>query len=87
MQDLHYFLLASRFDLLCQVDDLLLYVDQPTHIAAHLGDPREILANNFVADGLDFDIGFGSDFIDEVTDGQFSRFREDIQDVFRLNKI
>ena len=68
-------------DLFGQIDDLLLRVDEGSHVPAYFADSQRIHVDNFSADGLDLDVGFVGDFVDKVSDGQLGALGKDVQNV------
>lgn len=69
------------FDFFCKVDNFLFDINEPSDIFAHFGNLQSINADNLGTDGLDFDVGFIGDFVDEIPNGKFGTFWEDIEDV------
>lgn len=62
------------FDFFCKVDNFLFDINEPSDIFAHFGNLQSINADNLGTDGLDFDVGFIGDFVDEVPNGKFGTF-------------
>ena len=64
-----------RLDLLSQVDNLLLDVDEPTHISAYLTHPQRIKINNLPTDSFNLNIRFISNLINKISYGKFRTLR------------
>lgn len=86
LKDIHDVLLGSVPNFLGKPDDLVLYVDESPDVLADLGDPHGVDADDFGADGLDFEVGLGSDLVDEIPDGQLGRLGKDVQNVLALHE-
>ena len=81
LQDFDDVFFLRGLDLFGQIDDLLLRVDEGSHVPAYFADSQRIHVDNFSADGLDLDVGFVGDFVDEVSDGQLGALGKDVQNV------
>lgn len=69
------------FDLLCQSDDFLFELDDCIHIPPQSVDFLRVDFHYLSADQFDFVVGSLGDFVDEVSDGEFGTFGQNVLNV------
>jgi hypothetical protein len=69
LENIDDFFFGSISDFFSKLNDLIFDIDESFDVFSNFGNSHGVSSNDFPADSFDFDVRFGSYFINEVSDG------------------